>query len=68
MYPNDKISWSFINEFSVGKPIEVPRVESPSAELVDEYHEKFFKALYDLFEEYKGECDESGDAAQLIMK
>ncbi|KAK7573548.1 hypothetical protein V9T40_010739 [Parthenolecanium corni] len=51
----------------VGKPIEVPKVENPPAELVDEYHEKFFKALIDLFEEYKYNYDEAGDEAQLVM-
>ncbi|KAK7573550.1 hypothetical protein V9T40_010741 [Parthenolecanium corni] len=51
----------------VGKPIEVPKVDIPSDELVDEYHEKFYKALHNLFEEYKREYDEAGDAAQLVV-
>lgn len=52
----------------MGKPIDVPKVENPTAELVDEYHERFFKALHSLFEEYKSKFDEAGGAAQLIMK
>lgn len=51
----------------MGKPIEVPKVENPSAELIDEYHEKFYRSLKNLFEEYKHEYDEAGDAAQLVM-
>lgn len=51
----------------MGKPIEVPKVDIPSDELVDEYHEKFYKALHNLFEEYKREYDEAGDAAQLVV-
>lgn len=51
----------------MGKPIEVPKVENPSAELVNEYHEKFYKDLHDLFEKYKHEYDEVGEAAQLVM-
>lgn len=52
----------------MGKPIEVPKFESPSDELVAEYHEKYFKALQDLFEEYKGKYDEAGSTSQLIVK
>lgn len=51
----------------MGKPIEVPKVENPSAELIDEYHEKFYRSLKNLFEEYKHEHDEAGGAAQLVM-
>lgn len=51
----------------MGKPIDVPKVENPPAELVDEYHERFFNALIDLFKEYKYKYDEAGDEAQLVM-
>lgn len=53
--------------FQVGEPIEVPKVKNPSAELIDEYHEKFHKALYELFEKYKHEYDEAGEEAQLVV-
>lgn len=55
------------DQFSVGEPIAVPNVENPNAELIDEYHEKFYKALQDLFEKYKHTCDEAGSEAKLIM-
>ncbi|KAK7573553.1 hypothetical protein V9T40_010744 [Parthenolecanium corni] len=49
----------------VGEPIEVPKVENPSQELIDEYHEKFFSALATLFEKYKEEYDIHGKESEL---
>ena len=39
--------------FAVGAPIEVPRVESPTMEQLNEYHQIYMKRLYQLFEDYK---------------
>ena len=49
----------------VGKPIPVPKVENPSSELIDEYHQRFHEALRTLFEENKRMYDEFGDEATL---
>lgn len=38
---------------SVGSPIELPKVENPTAEQVNEYHEKFVQQLIELFETHK---------------
>ncbi|GAB4815443.1 hypothetical protein N2152v2_002489 [Parachlorella kessleri] len=41
----------------VGKPIEVPRVYSPSLEQVHNYLDKFISALQHLFETHKAQAD-----------
>lgn len=46
--------------------MQMPKVENPSATLIDEYQEKYFKALYDLFESNKHIHDEAGSSAKLI--
>ena len=38
---------------SVGKPIDVEKVAEPSQEDIDTLHDKYVKALVDLFEENK---------------
>lgn len=38
---------------SVGEPITVPKIEDPTAEMVDLYHEMYIKSLLSLFEKYK---------------
>lgn len=53
--------------FSVGKPIHVPKVENPSQELIDEYHEKFLQQLQELFDTYKDKYDPSGSEAKLVI-
>lgn len=37
----------------VGEPITVPKIEDPTAEMVDLYHEMYIKSLLSLFEKYK---------------
>ncbi|CAG9772819.1 unnamed protein product [Ceutorhynchus assimilis] len=37
----------------VGHPMEVPKIESPTHEQVEEYHAKFSKVLEEMFEEQK---------------
>lgn len=37
----------------VGSPIELPKIEEPTTEQVNEYHEKFMKGLVELFETQK---------------
>lgn len=38
---------------AVGEPVAVPKVENPSRELVDRYHELYIRALLKLFNENK---------------
>lgn len=58
---------SFFLNSLVGEPIEVPKVENPSQELIKEYHEKFFSALFDLFEKYKEQYDMNGKESELVF-
>lgn len=51
----------------MGRPIDVPKVENPSAELIDQYHEKFYQSLRELFDNHKAEFDEAGDNAKLYF-
>ncbi|XP_074033438.1 2-acylglycerol O-acyltransferase 1 isoform X2 [Leptinotarsa decemlineata] len=37
----------------VGRPLDVPKIENPSHEQVEEYHRKFMQSLTDMFEEQK---------------
>lgn len=39
----------------VGPPLELPHVPNPSAEVVDEWHDKYMTALTTLYQSYKGE-------------
>lgn len=40
-------------EVVVGHPIAVPRMASPSTEIIDEYHKKYCDALKDLYETHR---------------
>lgn len=44
---------------AVGKPITVPKVDNPSARLVDALHRHYYTNVVDLFQRYKHECDHS---------
>ena len=44
--------WILFVFVSVGQPIEVTKVESPSQEQIDELHAKYLSALRDLYNEY----------------
>lgn len=37
----------------VGEPITVPKIENPTEEIVDLYHEMYIKSLQCLFDKYK---------------
>ncbi|KYM78214.1 2-acylglycerol O-acyltransferase 2-B [Atta colombica] len=37
----------------VGSPIELPKIDEPTTEQINEYHEKFMKSLVELFETQK---------------
>lgn len=40
----------------VGKPVEMPKIEEPTARDVDEWHAKYLEALRELFEKHKAEA------------
>lgn len=42
----------FISFLSVGRPIEVERVENPTREQVESLHKQYIESLTSLFEEY----------------
>ena len=37
----------------IGSPISVPKVETPSDEVVEKYHKAYLEALKKLYEEHK---------------
>ena len=37
----------------MGEPIDVPKDENPTQELIQEYHQKYMKALKDLYDRNK---------------
>ncbi|XP_065225545.1 2-acylglycerol O-acyltransferase 3-like [Planococcus citri] len=52
----------------VGKPIPVPKVEEPTKELIDKYHEIFVQEFVQLFEKYKGKYDPEGEEGTLRIE
>jgi len=40
----------------VGKPVEIPHIESPSEEDVEKWHGRYLDALTSLFDEKKAEA------------
>ncbi|KAL9700748.1 hypothetical protein quinque_004189 [Culex quinquefasciatus] len=51
----------------IGAPIEVARVETPSAEQIEALHAKFCTALEDLFETHKSSYVENHENVKLIV-
>lgn len=52
--------------FAVGKPIDVPKIDSPTSEQINYYHECFMNDLRELFEKYRDIYDPLGNNAKLI--
>lgn len=38
----------------IGKPLELPAIDSPTPEQINHWHGKYAQALHDLFERHKG--------------
>ena len=51
--------------FSVGSPMELPKIEEPTREQVEEYHEKFVKHLVNFFENEKHKYIKNADSVHL---
>ncbi|KAJ8971564.1 hypothetical protein NQ317_004118 [Molorchus minor] len=51
----------------VGKPIEVPKIENPTKDLIDEYHQKFIEKLTEMFEEQKYNYLDKPEDKKLII-
>ncbi|XP_003395134.2 2-acylglycerol O-acyltransferase 1-like [Bombus terrestris] len=49
----------------VGSPMELPKIEEPTREQVEEYHEKFVKHLVNFFESEKHKYIEKADSVHL---
>ncbi|XP_043579948.1 diacylglycerol O-acyltransferase 2-like isoform X2 [Bombus pyrosoma] len=49
----------------VGSPMELPKIEEPTREQVEEYHEKFVKHLVNFFENEKHKYIENADSVHL---
>lgn len=52
----------------VGKPIPVPKIEIPTQELINEYHQKYVDALFSLFNKYKGKYHPKGNNIELNIE
>ncbi|XP_056632411.1 2-acylglycerol O-acyltransferase 2-like isoform X2 [Diorhabda carinulata] len=52
----------------VGQPLEVPKIDNPTTEQIEEYHEKFLKHLTAMFEEQKYKYLENPQEKQLIAE
>jgi hypothetical protein len=59
--PNDDMDFNVV----VGKPIQLPHLESPSSEEVDRYHSLYLQAYQELFNKYKGQYAAEGEEATL---
>ncbi|XP_076175191.1 2-acylglycerol O-acyltransferase 2-A [Ptiloglossa arizonensis] len=51
----------------VGSPLELPKIPDPTAEQINEYHEKFIKHLVELFENHKHKYVENADSVTLEL-
>lgn len=49
----------------VGSPLELPKIEKPTAEQIDEYHKKFMDKLIELFETQKHNYIKNADSVTL---
>lgn len=52
----------------VGAPIQVPKTEQPSQELIDTYHAKFVDSLTQLFEDHKQKYVDNPETAKLVIE
>ncbi|XP_058810785.1 2-acylglycerol O-acyltransferase 2-A-like [Phymastichus coffea] len=52
----------------VGAPLEVPKIEEPTKEQVNEYHAKFTDKLVELFETHKSKYLQDSDKLSLILE
>lgn len=50
----------------IGTPIHLPRVEIPSAELIDEFHGKYVAGLRGLYDEYCGVYDLGSEGLNIV--
>lgn len=53
--------------FSVGKPIDIPKIAQPSKDVVDKYHQIFVDELIKLFEEHKTKYSKHPDEMELVL-
>lgn len=52
----------------VGSPLELPKIENPSNEEINEYHAKFTEKLIELFETHKSKYIEDHENVSLILE
>ncbi|KAJ8971205.1 hypothetical protein NQ314_000807 [Rhamnusium bicolor] len=52
----------------VGKPLDMPKIEEPTNDQIDEYHSKFLKLLAEMFEEQKYNYLENPEDKMLIFE
>lgn len=53
--------------FTVGKPIDVPKIPKPTKEDIEKYHKIFVEELTSLFEEHKTKYSKHPDEMELVL-
>lgn len=56
------------NAFVVGQPMEVPKLENPTSEEIEEYHAKFVEHLQRMFEEQKYNYLQNAADTKLVIE
>ncbi|KOC69937.1 2-acylglycerol O-acyltransferase 1 [Habropoda laboriosa] len=51
----------------VGSPMELPKIEEPTAEQITKYHEEFIEKLIEVFEAHKHKYIENADSVKLEL-
>ncbi|KAF3423505.1 hypothetical protein E2986_13092 [Frieseomelitta varia] len=59
------IGRGFFQYTFVGSPMELPKIEEPTVEQIDEYHGKFIEHVVDFFEKEKHKYVENADSVHL---
>lgn len=59
--------WLNLIFFAVGPPIDVERIENPTNEQINVYHQKFVKHIKTLFEENKHKYIPNADKTELVF-
>ncbi|KAK1134845.1 hypothetical protein K0M31_007614 [Melipona bicolor] len=53
------------NTQNIGSPVELPKIEEPTVEQINEYHRKFIEHVVDFFEKEKYKYVENADSVHL---
>ena len=57
-----------LSYFLVGAPVEIPVINKPTQEQIDDYHDKFTNQLVDLFESEKSKYLKNCESISLTFE